>query len=554
MTGSRPFTRVSTLPLRLEDEIPQSVAYIMGMKLEGGFLDGQTVHFSRNLNCIIGGRGAGKSTTFEAIRCLSPSPSFSKLIDSEIWPETLHVVWVDKAGQQHTIRRRIGEDMENLSDAELGTTFQLECYGQNETAQTSVKAQDDPGALLKYMDQFVDLASLQNTDEELRAALLDNQSEIEKAHTQVARIPDYKKLLANTQQQLKVLETANAQEMVALERRIAEERKLREDLDRQILGLGAHIKKHSVATLVSAIETATKPEALKVGSAEFKRIAELAAQFLSVIRPAETQVTRDADEFTKNVRHQLDQWKAQEQQVLTTIDQKRKELLANGIKLDLAYIKKLATDEAVYREALKTLATWEGVLKEYQKTRIELLGKRQRVRSQIFTCRNSYAVKANGALKTALSDLSVSVKFVEGALSPEAEQIIQQAANWRTSQVPKAASVVEQVTVPRLLDAVRKSDPAPLLQVKSSDGIKAFGTTEANELLQVLAQPTTLFRLQRCEVDDLPRVRVTKRVEQGGKTQFVSRDFSKLSLGQQQSILLALMLSSDSDAPLIGDN
>lgn len=51
--------------IRLEEEIPQSFAYVMGMKLEGGFLDGQTVHFSRNLNCIIGGRGAGKSTAFE---------------------------------------------------------------------------------------------------------------------------------------------------------------------------------------------------------------------------------------------------------------------------------------------------------------------------------------------------------------------------------------------------------------------------------------------------------------------------------------------------------
>jgi ABC-type cobalamin/Fe3+-siderophores transport system ATPase subunit len=39
---------------------------------------------------------------------------------------------------------------------------------------------------------------------------------------------------------------------------------------------------------------------------------------------------------------------------------------------------------------------------------------------------------------------------------------------------------------------------------------------------------------------------------QGGK-RFIVRDFSKLSLGQQQSVLLALMLASDSDRPLIID-
>ena len=33
----------------------------------------------------------------------------------------------------------------------------------------------------------------------------------------------------------------------------------------------------------------------------------------------------------------------------------------------------------------------------------------------------------------------------------------------------------------------------------------------------------------------------------------ISRDFAKLSLGQQQSVLLALMLVTDSDKPLIID-
>jgi ABC-type Mn2+/Zn2+ transport system ATPase subunit len=35
--------------------------------------------------------------------------------------------------------------------------------------------------------------------------------------------------------------------------------------------------------------------------------------------------------------------------------------------------------------------------------------------------------------------------------------------------------------------------------------------------------------------------------------QYPSKDFSKLSLGQQQSVLLALMLSSESNSPLIID-
>jgi ABC-type multidrug transport system ATPase subunit len=147
--------------------------------------------------------------------------------------------------------------------------------------------------------------------------------------------------------------------------------------------------------------------------------------------------------------------------------------------------------------------------------------------------------------------LTVVVRFATDALSEEAEGIIQQAMNWRTVQVPRAALIVEQVTVPKLLDCIRKRDPQPIINVTTRDNVKPFNKIEALEILDVLAEPQNLFRLQRCEIDDLPRISVTKIVEAGGKPQ--TRDFAKLSLGQQQSVLLALMLSSDSNMPLIID-
>jgi hypothetical protein len=509
--------------IRLEEEIPQSFAYVKGMKLEGGFLEGQTIHFSRNLNCIIGGRGAGKSTAFEAVRCLAPSASPSKLVDSEIWPETLHLVWVDKAGQQHIIRRRINDKSENLSTPEIGTLFPIESYGQNETAQTSVKAQDDPGALLAYLDQFLNIGGHRAEDEGIREALLENQTGIEKAKTQVGRIPDYKKLLANVQQQLKALETAQATDVVALERKVAEERALRESIEKHVAGLGAHMKKSSIVTTLSAVGAAGKPEDLKVGAGEFAKIVALVNGFQEAARKSEADLASQATVFSAKVKEQLDYWKAREQQVLGEIDQKRKDLLAKGIRLDLAYIKKLATDESTYKEALKTLSGWETRLKELQRTRLELLGRREKIRSLIFTSRNSYATRANTALKNALSDLTVSIKFVESGLCQEAEELIQQATNWRTTQVPRCAMLVEQVTVPGLLDAIRRTDPAGIMKVATSDGVKPFNKADALQLLQLLSEPSVLFRLQRCQVDDRPKITVTKRVELAGKTQFVSR-------------------------------
>ena len=540
--------------IRIEENIPQSFPYVMGMSLEGNFLDGQVIHFSRNLNCIIGGRGAGKSTAFEAIRCLSHTPSESKLINSEVWPENIHLVWVDRGGQQHTIRCRINDDAENLSFPEVGAVFPIESYGQNETAQTSVKAQDDPGALLQYMDRFVDIGDLQHKDEEIRSALLENQTNIEKAQNEVRRIPEYKKFLARVHQQLKALDTAHAKKVVAFERKIAEERSVREGIEQQLVKLATQLKDTSVTATLAAIESSSKVADLKEGQTEFEEIVSLTRAFQEIAKISEEKLASDATAFSVKVREHLTSWKESEEQYLTWIDERRQELKAQGIRLDVPYIKKLATDESSYRKSLKLLSSRKAYLTDLRKKRQYLLSERKRIRSRISSARTAYSARANKALQDALEDLTVSVKFMESGLSGEAEDIIQQAMSWRTSQVPRCALLVEQVTVPGLLDAIRKTDTEAVKKVTSADGLKPFSKSDAHALLQVLDQQETLFRLQRCQVEDRPKITLSKKIEEPGKPpRFISRDFAKLSLGQQQSVLLALMLSSDSDAPLIID-
>ena len=68
--------------VRIEEEIPDAIPFIEGIEMSGGFLDGQSVRFSRNLTCIIGGRGTGKSTLIEVARSIAHSASQSQLVDS----------------------------------------------------------------------------------------------------------------------------------------------------------------------------------------------------------------------------------------------------------------------------------------------------------------------------------------------------------------------------------------------------------------------------------------------------------------------------------------
>jgi ABC-type lipoprotein export system ATPase subunit len=541
--------------IRLEDEIPDSVPYLMGMKIEGGFLDGQIIHFSRNLNCIIGGRGAGKSTALEAARVLSSIPSSNRLIDSEVWPDVLQLVWVDESGQQHTIRRRHGDSSENLGDSVFGPTeFPMECYGQNETAQTSDRAEKDPGVLLKYLDQFTGVAALHIQDDGFRDRLLANQSEIEKAQQQVNLIPEYKKLLTNTRQQLKTLESANAKDVIALERKVAEERTIRATIESSLADITNDVKSSTLPEVIAEIYGLSEPDQLKIGPKEFEQILSDLKTFEKKVTTARSAIATDAKMLAASVKKQLESWKAHEKKITDEIEQKKKELLDKGIKLDSQYIKKLAGDESRYKKDLDTLNAWEKKLKELILIRTELVKQRLKNRVAILNQRIGYSIKANSALRNTLGDLSVDVKFLEGALSQDAESIITEAMGWRTSQVPKAALLVEQVTVPGLVSALTKNDPAPIVKVTASDGSKPFSISDAQEMITALSAAPVRFRIERCMFEDKPRITVTKRIAESGKSpRFVSKDFSRLSLGQQQSVLLALMLSSDSRYPLVID-
>ena len=64
-----PGSRIRLDPERGEVESEEHTE-LVALAWEGGFLDGAVVHFNPNLNVFVGGRGAGKSTVVESLRCV----------------------------------------------------------------------------------------------------------------------------------------------------------------------------------------------------------------------------------------------------------------------------------------------------------------------------------------------------------------------------------------------------------------------------------------------------------------------------------------------------
>lgn len=540
--------------IRLEDEVPAATPFILGMQIGGGFLTGQTIHFSRNLNCIIGGRGTGKSTTFEAVRCLSGTESGAEVVDSEVWPHQLHLFWQDEAGQQHSLSRAIGGGLTNLDDPIDGPIeFGLDCFGQGEAARVREQAKGDPLALMRYLDTFTGVHDAIGEEHLIRDELEAQRNKIVEAEKNVAAIPQTQRSLTVVQQQLKLFEAAKGSEVIKLQRSLAIEKAKREQLKEKLGDLKELVEDASLTETGAALRSIVDTDDVATGSNEAAEIVSALDEFAVAVKHARVTIAAAYTKLNAATTSSITRWMANERPIREDIETKRVALEAQGVKLDMSHVTKLTAEETKQQKLLTNLKTWEPYLKGLRSEYASILERRWQARKTVAALRQAYAIKASHALAEVLTDLQVKLQYVESGFSEEAVGIIASALSWRTVNYYKARVIVEKLTVPGLLVAIAKSQTAALTSIRIEDDVQPFSNTDAKEILEKLNESSIRAELQKCHVDDLPRLTVTRRVGEGANVRYAQRDFSQLSLGQQQSVLLALILSSDSKRPLIID-
>lgn len=541
--------------VRLEDEVPETTPFVLGAAFGGGFLDAQAIHFSRNLNCIIGGRGTGKSTTFEAIRCLVGSPTEAEMVDSEVWPNQLHLFWKDEAGQEHSLSRSIRGEVENLDDAQDGpVTFGIDCFSQGEAARVREQAKTDPLALMKYLDTFTGVHDALVEEAAALQSLSDKHDDILKAEKQVALIPQTQRSLSTIQQQLTAFQAAKGAEIMQLQRSLANEKGRRESLTKSIADIGQTIVNQSVTNLIDDARAFVEGEDITTGVNEASAIVMLADAFKQRAEELEQHLNEAFKSFKENAKREMDAWALKERPIREDIEVRRSALEQQGVKLNMAHISKLTADEATHKQTLTTLKSWEPHLQRLQSEYAALLSQRWATRTKVAMFRQRYAAKATKALGEVLTDLRVKLQYVESGFAEQAVAIVAAALGWRTVSHAKAKLLIVSLTVPGLLEAVSKNRVATLTAILTADGTPQFGKAEAEEIIAKLGEPAVKASLEQCHVDDFPKLTVSRHAGgTNGAATLMKREFSQLSLGQQQSVLLALILSSDSKRPLIID-
>lgn len=543
----------ATARVRLEDLIPASVPRFVGMKLEGGFLKNQIVHFSPNLTCIIGGRGAGKSTLLESLRAASGNAAESTVIDSEVWPDAISLVYEDEVGKRHTLTRGKLCDVTN-ADPEGPTAVAIESYGQGETADTIQHCDTDPSILLRFLDGFIDFGELRKQDEELRNAILANQTAIETLQQSINQIGPTEKAKGITDMQVAALKKQNASQVVELEEKLAKERRFRDGLRRNLTELLTSITNSLTGGELRKLTADIDGDALAVGKAEFDVVKALVDGLATEIDMLSGELKQKVVVANDKIAAQLQVWITREKETQEKIEEIRRDLEKQSIRLDIAFIRKITKDAADLQARLAELKKSLPKQQETFKERKRLIQERAAIRAKIFNARQAFATTMNNNLAAAVVDYRVKFQFYEGLLSPEMEELIKSAMGWRTSQVPRAALIAATLSPAQLLAAVNAKDASALEQLNDADGNRVFSKADAADIITKLSEWQVKCALERIAFEDRPEIKVTQVVENSDGTKgFRIRDFAKLSLGQQQAILLTVLLFSKSRVPLIID-
>ncbi|MDM0025731.1 AAA family ATPase [Variovorax saccharolyticus] len=352
---------------------------------------------------------------------------------------------------------------------------------------------------------------------------------------------------------MQAFEAVKGKEVIALQRSLSVEKAAREEIAQFATVIKQNIASIRAELSTEAIRLAIRERTIEAGLDEAKEIIRATEGFDAEVIRILGDLERAHTSLSTSVSAANKRWAAKEAPLRTQIDEKRRILEAQKVNLDLGHITQLSQQEIKLDSNLKKLKSWESIKAAQEDKYRDAIRRRWESRLRVSHLRQHYAIKASKALGEVLTDLNVKLQYGESDYSTDAVDVIVKAMNWRTVNHNKARTLVSSLGVPKLIQALRAKQ-VDVISLEDDLGLQQFPEVEARHIVVVLSAREVLDALDRCKVDDAPRLTVTKLAARDGqKPKVIQREFAELSLGQQQSVLLALILSSDSKRPLIID-
>jgi energy-coupling factor transporter ATP-binding protein EcfA2 len=527
---------------KAEAILPATYPRVLSARFAGGFLDGVELEFSPNLNCLIGGRGAGKSTALLALRAalgakLGPDENAD---EADRMPDETEVRFVDAAGSERIAIRRRGEES---VDAESGSPIRLRLadLGQEESGRLARGYEDDPSILLEFLDGFVVRHHYDEEEAQHLAGLADNASEVRRTAGTAKKIKDFEGEHARLDASLKAAQTGKLESIAQWAGLLAAQTpllaRLEEDLN-DAARLGGEAEPIGIDELAEefGVDLSRQPArdfvdgetGLRIG---LQRFDERRRTVDAEARVALEKAAAPSLELVKA-------WQESQADMERRRRAKQEELEAQGLKVQAGAVQAMAERLNVVKNQLSELRRKKTEHQEALKQRDNLLNSLHANRERLFEARKATLKRIAQAANAYSDGPIVRVFFEQAGMDAPWVQWLTKTFGFKTPRVQRLAARIRPA---EFADKWLRDRPA-LLALKD-DGGDAFLSDDA---LRVGLTWDNLFELQTMELEDRPRIEVQ---EPGGER----KPFDRLSTGQQRSVLLSLLLCAERNEPLVLD-
>ncbi|MBA7562864.1 hypothetical protein ES708_04517 [subsurface metagenome] len=560
--------------IRLKEELgKEKYAVIIGAGWEGGgcFLNNQMVHFNKNLNAIIGGKGTGKSTIIETLRYVfeqePKSPSAERAhqdIVRDVFKSgsTLQVIVYSPQFDRHYLIERSypGQPVVKSIDEEtlkqeniikekeivnlsVERLFIPEIYGQKEIYDIS----DDPSFQLKLVDRFLDekFAQLKTEESNLLKQLKINKRNLVNTLDSLEKIEENHKELLEIREKKQRYIKLDIHEKLRTQRSYEKEKSLLERAIKKVDDLRNNFSEFFDTLDVDIAFLSDKTVGELPNKNLLKKGREKLISFFSFLESKRVEIkdtiTQTNNELTGIKREWEPLYNEQQGEYQKIIDDLRKE----GIPLDPEEFMQLERRENLLKSIVRDKGKYIEAKEELEASRRGLLDQLNKVRREQFTKRKEVGEMINEKLK---GILKIDVKY-----ATLRERFINRLLNYSSRENRIMREPIKRIVdddkfnVRLFVDTLRKGDQALIDDLGLTSGTaaslyRAIPMEDYYDIETLDFDSETIIRLYIGP----PEVPIAERSDD------LFKETEHLSKGQKCTAILTLVLLK-SDRPLIID-
>ena len=531
------------------DPAPEEHSELVEMAWEGGFLDGAAIRFNPNLNVLVGGRGAGKSTVVESLRYvlgLEPLGEEARSGHAGILKHVLRngtkVSLLVRGHRPSPRDYRVERTIPNppvVRSAETGEVLHVtaadvfpgvEVYGQHEISELT----KSPEKLTRLLGRFVERDdSVANRKRELRRELERSRGRILGARKELGQIEERLAALPGLEETLKRYQEAGLERDLKEQSLLVREERVLDTIPERLQPFRTCLEElrqelpiDRVFLSQRALEDLPGKEILAGAD---RVLEELNADVEKVAQALDAALAK-ADQGLRGVHERFE---ARRAEVQSAYEKKLRALQKS--RIDGEEFIRLRRRIEELRPLKERQAALERAEEEYRNHRRNLLAEWEDTKAEEFRTLEKAGKRVTRKLK---GRVRVRVEF--GGNREALFQLLRDAIGGRLSEAIAILRQADSLSPETLVQACRQGAGS------LADGFGISGA-QAERLAQ--ASDETLMRIEELDLPSTTEIELNTAPPDDPESW---QALDRLSTGQKATAVLLLLLL-ESDAPLIVD-